>query len=59
MGHTKRLYDQMNLDELLTHFFTHQNGDEDYLYQEYREKQLEAEREAYEQHFQDLYQYGQ
>ena len=49
----------MNLDELLTHFFTHQNGDEDYLYQEYREKQLEAEREAYEQHFQDLYQYGQ
>ena len=59
MGQTKRTFEQMNLDELLTHFFTHQNGDEDYLYEEYRDKQLQAEQEAYEQHWQDKFQYGE
>jgi hypothetical protein len=55
MGQTKRLYGQMELDELLTHFFNHTDGDDDYQYQEYRDKQLQAEQEGYELHFQDKY----
>jgi hypothetical protein len=55
MGQTKKLYEQMNLDELLTEFFNQVNGDEDYQYQLYRERQLEAEQEAYEQHLADRY----
>ena len=52
MGQTKRLYEQMEVNEFLSHFFTHNEGDEDYLYQEYREQQMEQqeqERLAYEE----------
>jgi len=49
MGQTKKLYEEMELNEFLSHFFTHNESDEDYLYQEYREKQLDAERAAYEE----------
>ena len=45
----------MNLDELLTEFFNQTSGDEDYQYELYRERQLEAEQEAYEQHLSDRY----
>jgi len=55
MGQTKRLYEQMELNEFLSHFFTHNESDEDYLYEEYRDKQLQAEQEGYELHFQDKY----
>lgn len=44
----------MNLNELITEFFN-QSGDEDYEYQLYRERQLEAEQEAYEQMLADKY----
>jgi len=53
MGQTKKLYEQKNLDELLTEFFNQVNGDEDYQYELYRQRQLEAETEAYEQHLGD------
>ena len=43
----------MTLDELLTEFFNQTSGDEDYQYELYRERQLEAEQEAYEQHLGD------
>ena len=55
MGHSKKLYEQMTLDELLTEFFNQTSGDEDYQYELYRERQLEAEQEAYEQHLSDKY----
>ena len=55
MGQTKKLYEQMTLDELLTEFFNQTSGDEDYQYELYRERQLEAEQEAYEQHLSDRY----
>jgi hypothetical protein len=58
MGQTKRLYEQMNLDELITDFFNQSQGDEDYLYQEYREQQMEQqeqERLAYEEMLADKY----
>lgn len=45
----------MTLDELLTEFFNQTSGDEDYQYELYRERQLEAEQEAYEQHLSDKY----
>jgi hypothetical protein len=44
MGQTKRLYEQMTLDELITEFFNQVSGDEDYQYQLYRERQLEEDR---------------
>lgn len=45
----------MTLDELITEFFNQTSGDEDYQYELYRERQLEAEQEAYEQHLSDKY----
>ena len=45
----------MTMDELLTEFFNQTSGDEDYQYELYRERQLEAEQEAYEQHLSDKY----
>jgi hypothetical protein len=64
MGQTKRLYGQMELDELLTHFFNHNESDEDYQYEMWKQKQMDnyhqelMEREAYELHFQDKYANG-
>jgi hypothetical protein len=55
MGQTKKIYEQMTTDELLNHFFNHNEGDEDYQYELYRERQLEAEQEAYELHLTDKY----
>jgi hypothetical protein len=53
MGQTKKTYEEMSLDELITQFFNQENGDEDYQYELYRERQLEAEQQAYEQHLGD------
>ena len=55
MGHTKRTYEQMTIDEIVKHYPGNTDGDEDYQYELYRERQLEAEEEAYEQHLQDKY----
>jgi hypothetical protein len=55
MGQTKRNYEQMTMDEFLRNYPGHQDGDEDYQYELYRERQLEAEQEAYEQHLSDKY----
>jgi hypothetical protein len=48
MGQTKKLYEQMTLDEMMGEFFNHLSGDEDYQYERYREQQ-EAEYSAYEE----------
>jgi hypothetical protein len=55
MGETKKQYEQMDLHELITEFFNQVSGDEDYQYELYRQRQLEAEQEAYEQHLADKY----
>jgi len=55
MGETKKQYEQMGLHELITEFFNQVSGDEDYQYELYRQRQLEAEQEAYEQHLADKY----
>jgi hypothetical protein len=54
MGQTKKLYEEMTAHELCNEFFN-QSGDEDYEYELYRQRQLEAEQEAYEQHLADKY----
>ena len=46
----------MTMKELLAEYPGH--GDEDYQYEEYRQRQLEAEQQAYEQHLADKYSYG-
>ena len=53
MGYTKRNYEQMTMEELLKLYPGREEGDEDYQYELYRERQLEMEREAYEQHLSD------
>jgi hypothetical protein len=61
MGQTKKLYEQMNLDELITEFFNQSKGDEDYLYEEYKQRKMDEynqelmEREAYEEMLADKY----
>lgn len=58
MGQTKRLYEQMNLQEMIMHRLNNQMDDDDYLYQEYREQQMEQqeqERLAYEEMLADKY----
>ena len=45
----------MNAHELCNGFFNQEDGDEDYQYELYRQRQLEAEQEAYEQHLADKY----
>jgi hypothetical protein len=53
MGQTKKTYAEMTMDELLRHYPGHE--DDDYQYEEYRQRQLEAEQQAYEQHLADKY----
>jgi hypothetical protein len=61
MGQTKKLYEQMEVNEFLSHFFTHNEGDEDYLYEEYKQRKMDEynqelmEREAYEEMLADKY----
>jgi len=61
MGQTKKLYEQMTMDELLTEFFNQTGGDEDYQYELYKQRKMDEynqelmEREAYEQHLSDKY----
>jgi hypothetical protein len=61
MGQTKRLYEQMSLNELITEFFNQSQGDEDYLYEEYKQRKMDKynqelmEREAYEEMLADKY----
>ena len=55
MGQTKKLYEEMEVNEFLSHFFTHNESDEDYLYEEYKQRKMDEynqelmEREAYEE----------
>jgi len=60
MGQTKKLYEEMNLNELITEFFN-QTGDEDYQYELYKQRKMDEynqelmEREAYEEMLADKY----
>ena len=52
MGQTKRLYEEMTLQELIMFQFNNKLDDDDYQYQEYRERQMEQEEQerlAYEE----------
>ena len=55
MGQTKKLYEEMSLNELITEFFNQSQGDEDYQYEEYKQRKMDEynqelmEREAYEE----------
>lgn len=52
MGQTKRLYEEMTLQELIMYRFNSQLEDEDCQYDEYRERQMEQEEQqrlAYEE----------
>jgi hypothetical protein len=61
MGQTKKLYEEMNLDELITEFFNQSNGDEDYQYDLYKQRKMDEynqelmERGAYEEQLSDKY----
>ena len=61
MGQTKKLYEEMSLNELITEFFNQSQGDEDYLYEEYKQRKMDEynqelmEREAYEEMLADKY----
>jgi len=61
MGQTKKTYEEMSLDELITEFLNQSNGDEDYDYELYKQRKMDdynqelMEREAYEQHLSDKY----
>ena len=55
MGQVKKMFDQMTMEELLKHYPGYE--DDDYQYEEYRQRQLEAEQLAYEQHLADKYGY--
>ena len=54
MGQSKKIYEQA-VNDFIAHLYSHASGDEDYQYELYRERQLEAEQEAYEQHLADKY----
>jgi hypothetical protein len=54
----RKLVEELTQQEIIMKLFGHKNqedGDEDYQYELYRERQLEAEQEAYEQHLSDKY----
>ena len=54
MGASKKTYADMMMEELLSFHFIHDEGDEDYQYQQYIElKQRQEEQLAYEQHLAD------
>lgn len=58
MGQTKRLYEEMTLQELIMFQFNNKLDDDDYQYQEYRERQMEQEEQerlAYEEMLGDKY----
>jgi hypothetical protein len=55
MGQTKKTYEQMTLDEMIAEMYQQFEEDADYQYQLYKERQLEAMNEAYEQHLADKY----
>ena len=54
MGQSKKIYEQA-VNDFIANLYSHAESDEDYQYELYRERQLEAEQEAYEQHLADRY----
>jgi hemerythrin superfamily protein len=52
MGQSKKIYEQA-VNDFIAHLYSHAESDEDYQYELYRERQLEAEQQAYEQHLGD------
>ena len=54
----RKLVEELTQQEIIMKLFGPKNqedGDEDYEYELYRQRQLEAEQEAYEQHLADKY----
>jgi hypothetical protein len=56
MGASKKTFADMMMEELLSFHFIHDEGDEDYQYQQYIElKQRQEEQLAYEELLKDKY----
>lgn len=55
MGRTKELFEEMTLQELIMYHYNNDMEDDDYQYELWRERQLEDEYAAYEQHLSDKY----
>jgi hypothetical protein len=54
----RKLVEELTQQEIIMKLFGPKNqedGDEDYQYELYKERQLEMEKEAYEQHLSDKY----
>lgn len=51
MGQTKKLLEQMTLDELIKEFFANQYADEDEEYEAYRERKEREEQEEFERYW--------
>lgn len=52
----RKLAEELTQQEIIMHLFgpkNYEEGDEDYEYELYRQRQLEMEQEAYEQHLGD------
>jgi len=50
MGQTKKLYEQMTLQELVREHYNNL-GDEDYQYQEYLERKIQDDNKQMEEYF--------
>jgi hypothetical protein len=54
----RKLVEELTQQEIIMKLFgpkNQENGDEDYQYELYKERQLEAKQEVYEQHLSDKY----
>ena len=57
MGQTKKIFNEMTLQELIMYRFNNQMEDDDYLYEEHRQQQMEQEEQerlAYEEMLGDI-----
>lgn len=54
MGQTKKLYEQMTLQQLIMERYYDGVGDEDYQYEEYLQRQNEKQQQEMEYYFNNL-----
>ena len=54
MGQTKKLYEQMTLQQLIMERYYDGVGDEDYQYEEYVQRQNEKQQQEMEYYFNNL-----
>ena len=57
MGHTKKLYEEMTLQELIMERY-YNLGDEDYQYQQYLDAKAEQDKQEMEYYFNNQHDYA-